>query len=204
MRRLNLLLLNRSLKKISDSCCGSGPGGGCGVDGPGSDADGPGSDGPEIPMLAALDPMGPIPMLTVLDPSHPMPMLTPLDPTDPMPMLVAFDPTGPMSTLTPLDPTDPMPMLMSLDLKDCMAFLTDLDPAERKAFLTTPDPTAGPVEVGRLSVPGSTEDDLNLCPVGAADWGRVTATSSETPVTSTPPKESRPTTTRCPSLVSRY
>jgi hypothetical protein len=34
MRRLNLLLLNSSLKWIPDSCCGPGLGGRCGVDGP--------------------------------------------------------------------------------------------------------------------------------------------------------------------------
>jgi hypothetical protein len=43
-------------------------------------------------------------------------------------------------------------MLMCLNLTESM---TSLAPS---------NPTAGSPEVGRLSVPGSTEDDLNLCP----------------------------------------
>jgi hypothetical protein len=78
-----------------------------------------------------------------------------------------------MPTLRALDPTEDMPMLTALDPMERTAFLTAPDssrPTDGMAFLTTPDPTAGPVEVGRLSVPEA-EDDLNLCPnhhVGAA------------------------------------
>ena len=72
------------------------------------------------------------------------------------------------------------------------------------AFLTTPDPMTGLVEVDRMSVPGSAEEYLNLCPnyhVGAADWSRGAATSSESsklPTARTTPKEtsSRPTPSR--------
>jgi hypothetical protein len=89
--------------------------------------------------------------------------------------------------------------------------LTAPDPTKGPgmAFLTTPDPTAGPVEVRRPSAPGSTGDDLNLCPsyhVGAADSGLVTVTRSKTPETRIPtsrttPKKtsSRPTTSQSPS-----
>ena len=56
------------------------------------------------------------------------------------------------------------------------------------AFLTTPDPTAGSVEVDRLPVPGSTQDDLNLSPVGEADWSREAAMSSGNPECSTTPE----------------
>jgi hypothetical protein len=151
-------------------------------------------------LLAILDPTGPMPMSTALDLSHPMPMSTDLDLIHPMPMSTALDLIHPMPMLTPLDPTDPMPMLMATE---CMAFLTDPDPTERMAFLTAPDSTAGPVEVGRLSVPGSAEDHLNLCPVGAAGWSRVAAMSSQTPECSTAPKERRPATVRGPSDGSR-
>jgi hypothetical protein len=61
--------------------------------------------------------------------------------------------------------------------------MTAPDPTEGMPLLTALDPTAGLVEVGRLSVPGPAEDHLNLCSnyrVGAADWSRVTATSLET------------------------
>jgi hypothetical protein len=49
--------------------------------------------------------------------------------------------------------------LTALDPTDGTAFLTVSDPNHRTgmAFLTTPDPTAGPVEVGRLSALGSTK-----------------------------------------------
>jgi hypothetical protein len=82
-----------------------------------------------------------------------MALLTARDPTVPIPTLMALDP---MPMLTGLDP---MSKLTALDPTDCMAFLTDRDPAEKMAFLNY----------------------LNLCLVWAADWSRVTATSSETP-----------------------
>jgi hypothetical protein len=150
-------------------------------------------------MLTALDPTGPIPMLMGLDLKHPIPMLTPLDLMEGIPMLTtALVPMEGMPMLTALVLTEGMPMLTALPT-DCKAFLTAPDPAERMASLTTPDLTVGPVEVDHLSFPGPKEDDLNLCPVGAADWSRVTATSSETLERSTTAKESRPTTTRGPS-----
>ena len=69
------------------------------------------------------------------------------------------------------------------------------------AFLTTPDLTAEPVEVGRLLVPGSTEDDLNLCPNHLL--GATGSMTSETRIliSRTTPKEisSRPSTSRNPS-----
>ncbi len=66
--------------------------------------------------------------------------------------------------LTSLHPTDGMGLLTALHPTDGMAFLRAPDPTEGMpvAFLTTPDPKAGPVEVGRPLVPA--EDDLNLCP----------------------------------------
>jgi hypothetical protein len=133
-------------------------------------------------------------------------MLTIQDPTEEMAVLTAMDPTEGMAMLTAVDPTEGMAMLPAVDLADSMAaaILTDPDPAERMAFSMTPNLMAGLVEVGHLPFPCPTEDDLNLCPVGAADWSRVTATSSESPECSTTPKESRPATTRGPSRVSQH
>ena len=90
--------------------------------------------------------------------------------------------------LTSPDPTDDMPMLTALDPTDGMAFLTTPGPTKvpRTVFLTTPDSKAGPVEGCRPSVPGSTGDGLNLCPIGAADSVLVTATGSETSETRIP------------------
>jgi hypothetical protein len=116
-------------------------------------------------VLTALGPTGGMALLTALDP-----MLTAPDPTEGMAMMAALNPMEglAMLTLTAPDPTEGMAMLTVLDPTDCMAFLTDLNPLERMAFLTAPDPTAGPVEVGRLSVPGSNEErHLNLCPMAS-------------------------------------
>src|SRR5713101_7932089 len=93
-------------------------------------------------------------------------------------------PADGMALLTALHPADGMSLLTSLHPKDGMAFLRAPDPTEGipVAFLTTPDPKAGPVEVGHPLVPA--EVDLNLCPnyhVGAADWSRVTAMSLDKP-----------------------
>jgi hypothetical protein len=120
-------------------------------------------------------------------------------------MLTALDLTEGVPMLTDLDLTEGMPMLTALDPTDGRAILTAPDPNHQcMAFLTTPDLTAEPVEVGRLLVPGSTEDDLNICP-NHHHW-HVRATSSMTSETRTPtsrttPKEtsSRPTTSRSPS-----
>jgi hypothetical protein len=119
----------------------------------------PGLDHPAqgVALLTALDPMltalDPTDGMALLDPTDPMPMLTVLDPTDAMPRLMALDPLPMLTAL------DPMPMLTALDPTDCKAFLTDRDPAEMMAFLNY----------------------LNQCLVGAANWSRVAATSSETP-----------------------
>ena len=80
-------------------------------------------------------------------------------------MLTVLGLTEDLALLTALDPTAGMPMLTALDPTKSMAFLT-----------------AGPVEVGRRSVPGSRGDALNLRSnhhVGVADWSYVTATGSE-------------------------
>jgi len=156
-----------------------------------------------LSLLTALDPM-----LMALDPTEGMALLTTLDP-----MLTAVDPTEGMALLTAPDLTEGMPTLTALVPTERMAFSTAPVPTrtDRMAFLMAADPTAGTMEVGRLSVPGSTEDDLKMYPnyhVGAADWSRVTATNSETsklPNSRTTPKEtsSRPTTTRSPSNGSR-
>ena len=114
-------------------------------------------------------------------------------------MLMALDPTEGKPMSTALGLMEGMSMSTALYLADGMVFLTAPDlrhptPTECMAFLTTPDPTAGPVQAGRLPVPGS-EDDLNLCPnylLGAANWGRVTATSSETSDTRIPTSRTTP------------
>jgi hypothetical protein len=103
-------------------------------------------------------------------------------------VLTALDPMD-MPMLTALDPAERMPMLMALDPRDGMAFLTASarghNPTEGLpvAFLTSPDPAAGPVEVGRPSVAGSTEHDLDPCPnyhVRAAVWNRLAAVVTRT------------------------
>jgi hypothetical protein len=87
-----------------------------------------------------------------------------------MPMMTDSDlnPTESLAFLTAPDLTEGVPMLTALDPTDGMASLMAPDPSHPKsmAFLT-PDPAAGSVEVGRLLVPGSTEDDLDLCPMAS-------------------------------------
>jgi hypothetical protein len=115
--------------------------------------------------LTALDPTEGLPMLTVLGVTEDLALPTALDPTEGLPMSTVLDLTEDLALLTALDPTAGMPMLTALDPTKSMAFLT-----------------AGPVEVGRRSVPGSTGDALNLCSnyrEGVADWSYVTATGSE-------------------------
>lgn len=120
-----------------------------------------------------------------------------------------LDPTEVVSTLAARGPAEGKPQLTTLNLPKRMAFLMAPCPAKGMAFLTTPDPMAGPVEVGRLSVQGSTEDGLNHRPnyhlrIRAADWSQVTATSSDTsnnPMNRTTPKDapSFPEAARFPS-----
>ena len=154
--------------------------------------------------VAALDPIEGA--VTTLDPMEGA--VTVLDPTEGVSMLTAPDPTEGMPRLTA------PPMLTALDPADGMVFLTapdlrHLTPTECMAF--SPDPTAGPVEAGRLPVPGS-EDDLNQCPnylLGAVNWGWVTVTAAtrrsqisdtQIPTSRTTPKGTslRPTTSRSP------
>ena len=137
--------------------------------------------------------------LTALDPMEGVPTLTAPDPMERMSMLMALDPTEGKPMSTALGLMEGMSMSTALYLADGMVFLTAPDlrhptPTECMAFLTTPDPTAGPVQAGRLPVPGS-EDDLNQCPnylLGAANWGQVTATSSETSDTRIPTSRTTP------------
>src|SRR6267154_5321694 len=139
-------------------------------------------------------------------------MLTAVEPTEGMALLTALDPREDMSMLTAPDLAEGTPMLTALDPMECMVFLTASDPTEGipVASWTTPDPTAGPVEVDRLSVLGSTGDGLNRSPL-ANHHVRATRTSPETletriPTSRTTPKEtsSRPTTIRCLSNDKSY
>lgn len=121
-------------------------------------------------------------------------MLMALDLTEELPMLTAQDSTkvSEVPMLTSPDPGEGMPTLAALDPTKGMAFLMAQDhPSKGMAFLTTPDPTVGPVEVGRRLV--LAEDDLSLCPnyyVEEADHCHVMATGLGNAKLPTSPKDS--------------
>jgi len=143
-------------------------------------------------MLTAPDQVEGVPMLTAPDSTEGVPMLTapkgvPIAAPEGVPMLTASE----------------VPMLTAPDSTEVVPLLTALNPTtESVAFLAAPDLTEGVLNLtervavaalDRTASPGS-EDDYKIRPnyhVGAADWSRGTAISSESSTFPTSKETSR-------------